>query len=127
MSKQFAYGLMILAFVLLAGPAMGQEPDVDAREFQFRTDTAYTRNMKFLFMPLVYYTPETNIGFGLGTQAFFRTVKSDLASRPSNALLFVTYTLNRQIILEFKPQVYFKNESFYLNGDIKFQVFPDKF
>ena len=78
-------------------------------------------------LPYVYYSPETKIAFGVGSIYSFRNSTDPLKTRPSNMKIAATYTQRKQFIFAFLPEIYLKNESYYIQGSYNFYKYPDKF
>jgi outer membrane protein assembly factor BamA len=78
-------------------------------------------------IPMVFYTPETEFGFGMGGQGTFYTKGSNKSTRPSSIFFSGIYTTRNQFMLMAEPKIYFNNESFLLEGKYEFKIFPDKF
>jgi len=97
-------------------PAAGADPTV-------RTEG---RN-GWIFFPYIFYTPETRIGVGGGGGYFFRNPCSCDQSRPSTVLGNVIYTQNKQLVLAVQPDIYWRDEKYYLRTELSYQKFPDKF
>ena len=81
----------------------------------------------WIFFPYVFYTPETRIGVGGGGGYFFRTPCSCDESRPSTILGNIIYTQNRQLALAVQPDIYWRDEKYYLRTEFSYQKFPDTF
>ena len=90
------------------------------------TDTLFLNNFQLLLLPIAYFSPETNLAFGVGGQTFFR-FKDSPTEKLSNVFFAAIYTTNNQIILQAIPQLYFKEENYYAEGQIEYQSFPNKF
>jgi surface antigen Omp85-like protein len=125
MNQKLTYFIFFL-LLLLAKPAIAQN-EIKKEDMLQLTDTIGRNRIKALFIPLIFYTPETSFGFGVGGQLFFRTKGSTFASRLSNMFVSVFYTLNKQLVLDIKPQIYFKNEKYFLDAALKYKVYPDRF
>lgn len=80
-----------------------------------------------IFLPLVFYSPETKIAGGAGGIFTFRTEVNDLKSRPSSIQMIMYYTLNKQFLIEIKPDLYIKEEDYHLKGSVSYMKFLDKF
>jgi len=72
--------------------------------------------------PVVYYTDQTNLAFGVYGMHYF---KNDQAKHTSNINSVAIYTLRKQIILEFGAQVYWQQRR--LLGIINYMKFPNTF
>lgn len=92
-----------------------------------QSDTITSKNFQSLIIPIVFYTPETSLGFGVGGQLFFRTKGSAISTRLSNFFGSIFYTLNKQLVIDLKPQIYFRNESYFLDAAFKYKIYPNRF
>lgn len=90
-------------------------------------DSLQQSRSSLVALPYVYYTPETKIAFGAGVLYSFRSPGVSADDRPSNIRIATVYTQLKQIILAFLPEIYIKNEDYYLNGYCGFYKYPDKF
>ncbi len=117
--------IIIFSLVILTTNTFGQNQSVDNQAIQ--TDTLKSKNVSMLLVPLAFYSPETNFAFGGGGQIFFKTKKS--TSETLNSTLFLTaiYTLNKQLIIEAQPQIYFNNEKYFLDSRLRYKIFPNLF
>lgn len=119
----FKPGHLLLIFALM--PVLLSAQDMAKQEYTAK-DLAL-RDVAYMVIPILSYAPETQFGFGAGGQFLFRTPGSDSTSRISNALLLAMVTTKKQFILEFIPQIYFRNESYYLESKFKYKIFPNSF
>jgi outer membrane protein assembly factor BamA len=85
------------------------------------------RKNGFLALPVVFYKPETRIAFGGVGIYYFREEGSQEETRASSIQAGFIYTQRGQIITKIEPQVFLHDEEFYLQGDISFFKYPDKF
>ncbi len=83
--------------------------------------------VKIIGLPFAFYTPETSLGFGGGAQLFFTNKSNIYNSRLSNILISAVYTLNKQLLIDVKPQIYFGKGDYFLDIAYKYQVFPNSF
>lgn len=80
-------------------------------------------------LPLVYYTPETRLAYGVAATATFR-FKRDMAFlrsdssgrarasvRPSQVTLGFAYTQNKQILFYLPFQIFYDRDKYYINGE----------
>lgn len=81
----------------------------------------------FIFLPIIYYTPETKIAGGVGGIYYFRTSGKKSNSRPSSILADVVYTQEKQVLLEFYPDLYMKNGEYHLVGSLRYRKYSEKF
>lgn len=92
-----------------------------------KTDSSQSHIHKFMLLPAVIRTPETNIGFGLASGYFFKTSKKDSLIRTSNIELVGLYTTRHQVLIEVGANVYFSGEKYILKSHNSYSHFPDKF
>lgn len=94
----------------------------------FKTDTIVkSKNYQFLGIPIVFYTPETGFGFGVGGQVFLLNKKNKYNDRVSNILFDGIYTTNKQLIIDVIPQIYLGEGDYFLDMSYKFKIFPNSF
>ncbi|MEM8968929.1 MAG: BamA/TamA family outer membrane protein [Bacteroidota bacterium] len=86
-----------------------------------------TKNVRIIALPLAFYTPETNVGFGGGAQIFLLKQSNVYNARLSNIMLSGIYTLNEQLMVDIKPQIFFGGGDYYLDMAYRFKVFPNSF
>jgi len=116
--------IVSVLFILLTLGLSGQQKEAKKIE----TDTISIRKkIQLLGVPLVFYTPETNFGFGLGAQVFFLNQTNVYNSRLSNVFISGIYTTKNQLMLEARPQIYFNAGNLFLDGYLKYRVFPNSF
>ena len=96
----------ILLLFLLPLRALAQADTSEA-------DSIDPYKLNYSILPLVYYLPETSVGFGVGGIVTFRFRTEEPDSRPSQFQLGASYTLMDQFLLYF-PYRLFWNKSKYL-------------
>jgi len=111
-----------LLLIILALPLALHCQENAQKDRIVQSDTVkIVKNVQSLFIPVVFYSPETELAFGAGGQMFFRTKGSSQDTRLSNIFVSAVYTLRKQLFIDLKPQIYFNNESYYLDGALKFK------
>src|SRR4030095_2417473 len=91
-------------------PTHGEEIILDTTAFKLN-------EVKFIGYPYVFYTPETQLAFGIGGMVYFRTALQ-ASQKPSKITVSGYYTTNSQYQLSVKPRIYFPGLSrFYLESD----------
>ena len=90
-------------------------------------DSVKTKKVKIIGLPLVFYTPETNLGFGGGGQIFLLENSNKYNFRKSNILVSGIYTLNNQLLIDINPEIYLMNGDYLLNMSYQFKIFPNSF
>ncbi len=94
----------------------------------YESDTVkIQRAVQFVGVPIVFYTPETQFGFGGGAQLFFPRQSNVYNARKSNIFLDAMYTTRKQFIMDIKPQLFFLRGDLYLEAPFQFKVFPNFF
>jgi len=87
-------------------------------------DTVRTeKKVKLIPLPAIFYTPETRLGFGALVSGVFN-LGDKSTTRNSNAQVLAAYTLNKQIILQSKHNIFSNDERFVFNGELSFYDFP---
>ena len=79
---------------------------------------------KFIAAPVVSYTPETNLGFGVGAKYLFKFKGSGDETRVSNMPITAQYTLNNQFFLFSGFEVFTNQEKWVMEGNLLFQNYP---
>ncbi len=115
--------LLLFSFLIVHG-AWAQN---DSQEY-FKTDTlGKQKDVQLLGIPVIFYTPETDVGIGAGTQIFFFKKKNIYNERVSNILATAVYTTKNQFLLDVRPQLYFLKGDYFFDALFKYKVFPNTF
>jgi len=110
--------LLIAIALLTARAAVAQAPD----------DTTSTRRRSgFVFIPALYYTPETELAGGAVVMLYFRPRGSSSEARPSTISPTLIFTQREQVIADLGADIYFDDGRYWLTAGISFQRYPDKF
>ncbi|MBO0930264.1 hypothetical protein [Fibrella aquatilis] len=82
-------------------------------------DTTASKRSCLLPLPVVYYTPETRLGYGVAATATFR-FRGDTAwkVRPSQVTFGAVYTQYRQWLFYLPFQVFYKNNLYIAKGEL---------
>jgi outer membrane protein assembly factor BamA len=104
---------LILIGFFAVGLVSGQELDSTKQE----------KKIKIIPLPAIFYTPETRLGFGALTSLVFNLGEKS-TTRNSNFQLLAAYTLNEQIILQSKHNIFSKDEAMVYNGELSYYDFP---
>lgn len=131
----------ILIVLSLAAPASAQTPGGDAPPLEvFETQELATDpsdatatvdatevevrdpyKPRFIAVPVIGYTPDTNVGFaGIG-MVQFRPRSNEPTSRTSSVAVAASYTLRQQWLLGADPEVYLNNERIFIEGRLLVQ------
>ena len=79
-----------------------------------------------VIVPVVVYTPETQLGLGALFAHLFRTLRAPEA-RTSSIGLVGLITTRRQVVFEVHPDVYLASDDLHLFGKFEYQHYPDSF
>jgi hypothetical protein len=120
-----AIGIVCAAAVLaLAGAAAAEEDSqagAPAGPDTARADSAYTDLAAF---PIVFYTPETGLGFGAAGAYFIRPQG---ATRPSSISGIAFYSTRGNLQIGIAPELYSRDASRRITGGLSYQDFPQYF
>ncbi|MBN8826611.1 MULTISPECIES: BamA/TamA family outer membrane protein [unclassified Spirosoma] len=108
MLKQLLVGLLLVA--------------IQGRAQESGLDSVQSRRAQFIPLPVVYYTPETKLGYGLLGVCLFRT---DSTARTSNVDFAIIHTLNRQTVVEPTYTVFTHREHYLIRGMFLYTQFPE--
>ena len=101
----------------------GQEhPDTLARQRE-----RGIRKSSLIVLPIAFYTPETRFGGGGAGLYTFRFARETEKVRPSQLQLGLAYTQERQILSYLPFDVYFREESWYISGEIGYYRYVYQF
>jgi len=77
----------------------------------------------FKVLPILYYTPETNLAFGLGGMYSFKFNKADTLLKFSKISPSLIYTLNKQMLLAANYELNFDRKRF-ARGSLGYFIYP---
>jgi outer membrane protein assembly factor BamA len=78
----------------------------------------------FIYLPVIFYTPETKTAFGASMSHFFYPGQK-MKNRPSSLTPTFIYTTRKQILAELKTDLYMQDN--HLIGEFQFLKFPETF
>ena len=81
----------------------------------------------FVIAPVVYYTPETRLAFGIVGIHYFRLGHPTQPSRLSHYRFNFVKTQNKQSIAEIDYELYLPGGRFLLDGQVKYSLYTDRF
>lgn len=111
----------ILFFIL--SQRVFAENTQDQNEPQQKQDES-TYSNRFLWLPIVYYTPETSLAAGLLT---IKNMGKEKEGKTSSVLSSASVTLNGQVLLSTEPRFYFQEGKYESFGNLKYRYYPDKY
>jgi len=85
------------------------------------------RSKNLILLPLIYYSPETTLAFGLVTMNFFKLSKDskDTITHTSNLRNAFVYTLNKQVVIDSKVNLLFKENKYWASARFTYLNFPE--
>ena len=89
-------------------------------------DSTKRKKIKILPVPTFGYSPETRTYLGAVTLFTF-DLYDDTTTRTSNAKFEVSYTWNKQLIVETGWNYFFKDEKYFTKGLLHYSKYPDQY
>ena len=80
------------------------------------------RKLQFIPLPVMFYTPETHVAYGVLGVCLFRT---DSNARTSNVDFAVIHTQNQQTVIEPTYTIFTKGEKYLIRGMLLYTKFPE--
>ena len=77
-----------------------------------------TKNLKITALPVIFYTPETALGYGGVGLATFRLNEEKMTSRPSSVQLGVSFTTKKQLLIFAPFEIYKDEERWRVVGEV---------
>ncbi len=90
----------------------------------FSQDSSKVKKIRVLPVPTFGYSPETSTYVG-AVALFTINLYQDSTTRTSNAKVEVSYTWNKQMILETQWNYFFAHEAWFTRGLLHFSKYPD--
>ena len=81
----------------------------------------------FVIAPVIYYTPETSLAWGLVGIHHFRLGRSARPTRLSHYRFNLIRTQNKQSVAQLDYEVYLAGDRILLDGMAKYSYYPDRF
>jgi outer membrane protein assembly factor BamA len=116
-------GIAVVAPPLPAQTAPSQKTEKTAE----KPEKAKSWKPHVILVPDFYYRPETRLALGVGGLANYRLGKDKEHTRPSTLGLTFYYTMNNQMRVSLRPEVYLPGNSFILNAVVNYSIFPTVF
>ena len=73
---------------------------------------------KVIALPVVFYTPDTKIGGGVGGLTTFNFKKDSIGARRSSVTVGLVYTQLKQVLVYFPFQLFPKNQKYWFGGEV---------
>jgi len=96
---------LVVCCLTLSGTAYSQEDSI-----RYKT--------RFFGLPVVFYAPETRLGFGAASILSFKTNRYDTLLRPSQVTLGGAYTLEKQILLYTPFDIWMQQNNYQAKGEL---------
>lgn len=122
--------LYFLVFLTHSVTAQGLiEKVTDLMEFNLgkaKTDTSAFQP-KIVLSPILYFEPNTSLGFGFGGRMLFKPRGAGPAVRTSNIPIGISYTLNNQVFFTSGYTIFFPEEKWLFRGNLNYTDFPQSY
>jgi outer membrane protein assembly factor BamA len=79
------------------------------------------------FLPVIFYTPETLLSFGVSGIAFFKPGEALSKKNSSSVRVTVVGTTSGQSVINIVPDIHFKGNNYILRGGLTYLIFNDRF
>jgi len=88
--------------------------------------TKSAKRLRLTPLPVIYYSPETRLGFGALVAANFETSKiPDSITKSSYAQTYFLYTINKQYEFGASTRIYAPTNKFIFHGKFNYTYFPE--
>jgi len=124
--------LLAISVALAPGWAAAQETgsDEDGADTPAAqpADTASEEDGSSLIpLPVVFYQPETGLGFGVTAINYYRMTPGDTVGPPSSLSLVGIYTTKNQLILGVGSEMYLGQDRWRISSAVSYSKFPTKY
>jgi outer membrane protein assembly factor BamA len=119
--------LFFIFVVLVASAAVNREALGDETGAAASADSTEEKTSGYLFLPVLFYTPETELAVGASVVRYFRSDSATAEARPSKIWTTLIFTQRSQYIADLFNELYFDDEKYLVVNWINYQKFPDKF
>ncbi|MBX0333362.1 outer membrane protein assembly factor [Pontibacter sp. HSC-14F20] len=124
----YLISLLVALLILNSAPVLAQEQTVEDKTVD--PPKPDMRSVKGLIpAPVLYYTPDTKLGFGASLLGYFRlrSYTDTTYTRLSLARLVVDYTLNKQTDQWLYWNIFTREERLMLRGELRHRIYTDRF
>jgi len=119
--------LKISCFILLSGIlAISAQDKPDSSQALLKREVLKTHKTRINVFPYLFYTPETELAFGVGGIITFYTSEYALL-RPSKITLSGYYSTKSQYKITLSPQVYLARNNLFFSANLDYGYYVDKF
>lgn len=117
---------IVFGFALDALYAQSDTVVNDTLKFSQVTENA-EETRHFYFLPIIYWTPQTKLGGGMGVTYVFSRSKEQAASRPTTLYTSLIYTQKKQIITTLGSDYFWDRNRSRLGSNLLYSKYPDAF
>jgi outer membrane protein assembly factor BamA len=117
-SKLYPAAIAAIVLFVFAETAYGDEE---------KTDSTSEDTSGYLILPVLFYTPETELAAGISGMRYFRPEGATLEDRPSKIWATLIFTQKSQYIADLFNELYFDDEKHLIAAGVNYQKFPDRF
>lgn len=126
MESSFKTAVACWLFILLISLPLAAQITQDSSKAIVKQELLKTQKTSIKAFPYVYYTPETELAFGVGGIMTFYTAKERIL-RPSKITLSGYYSTRKQYKITLIPELYLSKNALFISSNINFGTFVDKF
>jgi len=123
MRKSFVLFFIIIRCILtspiLAASNKGSD---DSRE-----DRKEKSGLRLIYSPIAYFSPETNLAYGIAGSGIFRLDRGINNPKPSSISALLVHTRNKQLKMVATVDMYFNELGIRIRPEVTYQDYPDKF
>ncbi|MDY0298038.1 MAG: BamA/TamA family outer membrane protein [Acidobacteriota bacterium] len=83
--------------------------------------------LRLIYSPIAYYSPETDLAYGVAGSGIFRLSPKDGRNRPSSVSALAVHTQKNQFQLQLETDLYLNNLGARIRAKVSYLNYPDKF
>jgi outer membrane protein assembly factor BamA len=126
-SRRLRFPMVLIVVVVLTARAAFPQAADPQKAGNKEQNPVKSSKPHVIFLPILYYTPETRLALGTGGVLNYRLGRDKGKARPSSIWFLAVYTLNNQFQLGLKPEIYLPHNSFILSANLQYEWFPQTF
>ncbi len=92
-----------------------------------RAGEVESKALRLIYSPIAYYSPETDLAYGVAGSGIFRLSPQDGRNRPSAVSALAVYTQRKQFQLELDTDLYLNSWGARIRAKVSYKDFPDRF
>ncbi len=118
-------------FILICIPYYLFSQEVDKTEPQgtsiVKDELEKDKRVSLIAIPVVFFLPETSLGFGGASNVSLHWKNQDRSERPTQLTFGAIYTLNKQLLLYLSYNIYTPKEKFWFRGEVGYYDYVYQF